>query len=135
MAQAAPQLDPDDLLRRAVEAGRNIKFGRGVVGKTSYAVMALIPLWVAIILRLSANMGLNAVLMAAGIIASALIVWWVRATQRFAAENPAQAMLEGAELIEYQRMEAQVKGGAILAQGPKDIDAEAQIVIRPLHNG
>ena len=111
MAESPPPLDPEDFLRRVVEAGRNVKFGRGVVGKTSHAVIGLIGLWLIIVVRLGTNLTADAVLLGAGCIITGMVAWWIKATQRFAADNPAQAMLEGAELIEYQRVEAEAKGG------------------------
>jgi hypothetical protein len=110
MAKSPPS-DPDAMLRRAIEAGRSVKFGRGVVGKTSYAIFGLVALWTAIIARASASLVLDGVLIAAGLVATGAVIWWINATQRFAAENPAQAMLEGGELIEYQRYEAETKSG------------------------
>lgn len=101
--------NPDDIIRQIAEAGKGVRFGRGVVGKTGHAVIAVIALWGLIIWRLGDSMELNAALLAAGVVGTAVFVWWTLATQRFAERNPAQAMLEGAEFLEYQRFEAQTK--------------------------
>jgi hypothetical protein len=108
-----PPTDPDEFLRQFVEAGRNVKFGRGVVGKTNQAALGLIGLWLAIVLKVNNSLALDAVLVGCGILGTGAVIWWIVATQKFAAENPAQAMLEGAELIEYQKFEASIKGGAV----------------------
>ncbi len=119
MSEGIPPADPEELLRRAVEAGRNIKFGRGVVGKTSYAVIALIGMWVVVVWRLGSDPVMNCFLLASGAIVTGAFIWWAAATQRFAERNPAQAMLEGGEMLEYQRWEAQTKGGRGANRGPR----------------
>lgn len=106
--------DPETFLKKLLEQGRSVKLGRGVVGKTSYAAIATIGMWIAIIFRLSSDPWMNLALGLAGLAGTCLCVWFIRGTQRFARENPAQAMLEGAEFIEYQKWEAEIKG----IQGP-----------------
>src|SRR3712207_2125779 len=44
-------------------------------------------------------------------------VWWIKNMQNFAERNPAQAMLEGAEFMEFKRFEAQAKGVPSLGRG------------------
>ena len=108
--------NPDDIVRQIAEAGKGVRFGRGVVGKTGHAMIVVIALWGVIIWRLGDNAALNAGLIAAGLVGTAVFVWWTLATQRFAERNPAQAMLEGAEFLEYKRFEAQTKlGGPVSA--------------------
>lgn len=102
--------DPDDIIQRIAEAGRNVRLGKGVVGKTGHAVLAVLAIWGVALWRLGPSLAQNiAVLVAAGL-ATAVFVWWTRATQAFAERNPAQAMLEGAEFLAYQRFEAATKG-------------------------
>src|SRR6266446_1862429 len=105
----APQ-DPIDLVRNLGEHFRQITFGSGVVGKTSRVVWGLGAAWLIILWRLSANVVLNAFLVGGGIFATAFVVWWIRYTHQFAENNPSVALLEGAQLIEYKKFEAQVKG-------------------------
>jgi hypothetical protein len=63
-----PVKDPNDLLKQLVEQGRSIKFGRGVVGKTSHATIAVIGLWGIVLFRLSTNLWQNvALLVGAGV--------------------------------------------------------------------
>jgi hypothetical protein len=102
--------DPTEILKKLGEHYRGIKFGRGVVGKTSYVILGLIGLWTAIIFRLSPDMWLSGALFAAGLIITGVSIWWVRGTQAFAEKNPELAMLEGAELVEYKKWEAEIKG-------------------------
>jgi hypothetical protein len=44
------------------------------------------------------------------LLAAGVFVWWVRRTHAFAERNPALALLEGSQLVEYQRFVAQPKG-------------------------
>ena len=102
--------DPLDLVKKLAESYRGIKFGAGVVGKTSHATLALFGVWGIVLFRLSENLWLDIALIAVGAISTGVYVWWSKRTQDFAAANPGLALLEGAELIEYQKWEAEIKG-------------------------
>jgi hypothetical protein len=103
--------DPgSDILKRLGETYRSVRLGRGVVGKTGHAMLALLGIWAVIAWQLSDNLYRDFGLLIAGTAATAIFWWWTRSTQQFAERNPAQALLEGAELLEYQRFEAQIKG-------------------------
>ncbi|HEV8333801.1 MAG TPA: hypothetical protein VGQ22_20425 [Steroidobacteraceae bacterium] len=102
--------DPMDVVRGLATSYRGVKFGRGVVGKTSYAMLALFGLWALILFRLSDNLIVDALLLGAGVAVTLVYMWWVKKTQKFAVENPGLAMLEGAQFLEYQKWEAGIKG-------------------------
>lgn len=99
-----------EVVSRLATSYRGVKFGRGVVGKTSYATLALFGLWAIILFRLSDNLILDALLLAAGGAVTLIYLWWVNRTQKFATENPGLAMLEGAQFLEYQKWEAEIRG-------------------------
>lgn len=100
-----------ELIKRVSASYRNIKFGRGVVGKTSHATLALLSLWGVVLIRLSdTSIILNSFLMGGGLVATIFYCWWVFRTHKFATTNPGLAMLEGAQFIEYQKWEAAIKG-------------------------
>jgi hypothetical protein len=107
-----------DLIKKLTESYRQVRFGRGVVGKTGHAMIAVIALWIMIAWRWSGNLWADGGLAIVGIAATAAFIWWVRSTQQFAEKNPAQALLEGAELLEYQKFEAQAKGMPSLGSSP-----------------
>ena len=109
--------DPMKLVRQLAESYKGIKFGQGVVGKTSYATITLIGLWTVVVFRLSDNLWLNAALFGAGLMATGIYFWWVKKTQNFAEKNPGLAILEGAELIEYQKWDAEIKGIGVIDRG------------------
>jgi hypothetical protein len=107
-----PAPNPNDILRKVAEAGMGVRFGRGVVAKTGYAVVAVLVIWLGVVWRIGDSLVQNCFLAGAALVASALVIWWILATQRFAERNPAQAMLDGAEFIEYKRFEATSKDGS-----------------------
>jgi hypothetical protein len=106
-----PDADNDALamVRKLTEAYGRAKFGRGVVGKTGHAMIGLLIVWAIVVWRLSGTW-LDVPLVLAGVIATGAFMWWTRSTQQFAERNPAQAMLEGGEFLEYHKFEAQAKG-------------------------
>jgi hypothetical protein len=102
--------DPSDWIKRLTESYRSVRFPRGVVGKTSQGMLGLLGIWAVVLWRWADSLIMDLGLLAAGLIASGIFIWWVRTTQSFAERNPAQAILDGAEFIEYKKFEAQIKG-------------------------
>lgn len=111
--------DPLELVRKLSESYRQVRFGPGVVPKTSRAMIGLLAVWVIIVWRLSADLALDTALVIVGVIATGLFVWWVRRTHDFAERNPALALLEGSQLVEYQRFTAQLKGQVVDEASPR----------------
>lgn len=102
--------NPDDILASAIESSRNVKFGRGVVSKTSYVAALVGAVWITIAFRLGENLYANLGLLLAGCIATGFAFWYIRSSQKFAERNPGQALLDGAEFLEWSRIEAAAKG-------------------------
>ena len=113
---------PDEILASAVESSRNIKFGRGVVSKTSYVAALPLAVWLAVAWRWVGAVTDNLGMLIAGSVATIFAVWYIRATHKFAEKNPALALLEGSELLEWQRTEAAVKG--VIPTGERRPQAE-----------
>jgi hypothetical protein len=111
------QAEPDDWIKRLTETYRGIRFAKGVVGKTGYAMIAVCGIWGIIVWRLGNELAANLALLGAGVLITGVFIWWVKSTQGFAERNPAQAMLDGAEFLEYRKFEAQAKGVNL----PKDV--------------
>jgi len=101
---------PDEILASAIESSRNIKFGRGVVSKTSYVAALVVAVWLMIAWRWTDNIAADTGLMVAGLVVTGFAVWYIKASQSFAEHNPSLALLEGAELLEWQRQEMVAKG-------------------------
>lgn len=115
-----PPSDPSEILRKVAESGMGVRFGRGVVAKTGYAVVGVLVIWLGVALKIGASTVQNCFLVGCGLIATALVIWWIRSTQQFAERNPAQAILEGAEFLEYKKLETTSKfgsptGGSVIA--------------------
>jgi hypothetical protein len=81
-------------------------------------MLAVLTIWLMIAWRWSGNLSADVGLGIVGLAATAAFIWWVRSTQKFAQENPAQALMEGAELLEYQKFEAQAKGMPPFRESP-----------------
>lgn len=101
---------PDEILASALESSRKVKFGRGVVSKTSYVAALVVGAWITIAFRIGENIYSNGGLLLAGIAATGFAHWYIKASQNFAERNPGQALLEGAEFLEWSRLEAAAKG-------------------------
>lgn len=121
--------DPLELAKKLSESFREVKFGPGVVGKTTYATLSVLGLWGIVLFRLSGDWWLNLALLTAGIAGSGLYWWWVSSTQKFATENPSLALLDGAQLLEYQRFEAQIKGQLGGTASPRIVDPRVPLQI------
>jgi hypothetical protein len=115
--------DPTAWFNRLVETYGRIKFPRGVVGKTSHAMISVLILWAIIAFRLSSNSWSDP-LLAVGLIATAVFIWWTRSTQGFAERNPGQAMLDGAEFLDYYKSEVLAKGLRPSTDSPLITDPE-----------
>jgi hypothetical protein len=105
-----PIEDPTDTLKKVLESARNVRLGRGVVAKTGHVALANILVWAIIAFRLSDNLIVDAALLLIGVLATGFSAWWTRTAHSFAERNPAQAMLEGAEFLEYRKLEVEAKG-------------------------
>lgn len=99
------------------------KFGAGVLGKTSHVALACVTAWGVILWRISDNITLDVALVSGGIIMTIFAAWYVRSSQRFAEDNPAQALLEGSSLVDLRRAEMEAKGGALLLSKPAEMQS------------
>ena len=45
-----------------------------------------------------------------GMVATVFAIWFISSSRRYAEKNPALALLEGAEFLEYHKMEVAAKG-------------------------
>ena len=92
-------------------SGVRMRFAPGVTGKSSLIYVGLIVLWAIVLMRLSPT----EYVFNAALIGAAGLMTWVgmrecRKMREFAVANPALAMMEGADVTEYSRFEAEAKG-------------------------
>lgn len=104
--------------------GSGTKFGAGVLGKTSHVAIACVGVWAIIAWRLDENLVTNGSLLIVGIVVTLFAAWWTRSSQNFAEKNPAQALLEGASLVDLRRAEMQAKGGQLIDSTAVEISPE-----------
>jgi len=102
--------DPMETITKALEHARNVRLGRGVVSKTSYVAAALLVVWVLVLWRWSDSAPMDGGLLLVGVLATIFAVWFIRSTRSFAEKNPALALLEGAERIEWRKLEVAAQG-------------------------
>jgi hypothetical protein len=117
-----PERSPDEILATAVESSRNIKFGRGVVSKTSYVAALAMAVWGVVAWRWSENLIADVGLLVIGAVSTGFACWYINRCHEFAERNPAQALLEGAEFLEWSRLEAAAKGLAAPPPGQPQIE-------------
>ena len=111
-------MNQNEAVQQILDSGRSIRFGKGVVAKTTYISAGVVATWCIIASRMSENMIANVCLITVGILTTGFAIWFVVSTQKFARDNPAQAMLEGAELLEWQKMGLAAKGVGKLTSSP-----------------
>jgi hypothetical protein len=106
----APQ-DPIAWLKTLAQSATRIRLAPGVLGKTHTVMMGAMVLWAIALLRLSATeLWLDVALLTGAGITTAVAWCWCRQAREFAVANPALALMEGADITEYQRFEAEAKG-------------------------
>lgn len=109
MASDSP--DPVAYIKSLAVSGLRMRLAPGITGKSSFIYVGLITLWGIVLLRLSPN----EYIFDAALIGAASFMTWIgmrecRKMREFAVANPALAMMEGADVIEYSRFEAEAKG-------------------------
>jgi hypothetical protein len=92
----------------------NFRFGPGVVGKISLVVTSAIIVLGIIAIRTSSEILLGA--LSVGVIG--LAAWHSKTIRSFAKDNPALAILEGAEYVAHQQIYLAAKGQAIPPDQP-----------------
>ncbi len=88
------------------EGIERIKLGRGVVGKTTLVCLGLMVVLGIVAYRLEGNWFLISVALLAGF----LFILYLFKVFSFATTNPGEALLEGAELITWKRIDLAAKG-------------------------
>jgi hypothetical protein len=121
--------DPLEAIKQLAESFRQVKLGPGVVGKTSYVMLALVVVWGLVIWRLTDNAIQDAALIVAAGVITAIGAWWIRRTHAFAEKNPGLALLEGAQLLEYRRFLVHAKGRQPSEAETLSHDAAAERII------
>jgi hypothetical protein len=56
-------------------------------------VIGVLAIWALVVWKFSTNWTYDAALVAVGLVASALFVWWTKSSQSFAERNPALALM------------------------------------------
>src|SRR2546427_9769397 len=84
-------------------AAEKIRFGPGVVGKATVALVAMFGVLAVVAWRLiGAPLEVILALLVVALLAVGTFAWFFRRTMAFAEKHPAQALLEGIELVRWQ---------------------------------
>ena len=105
-----------DLLKSlgfAEESIQRVRLGRGVVGRTTYAVVVALG----VLGVVASRVDLEALLWVAGLVVG-LFVLYFAGVLFFAQRNPGTALLEGAELLRWRQSELAAKGLGRIAPAP-----------------
>ena len=114
----ADPTDPLKWLKGLAESATRIRLAPGVVGKTTFGFLGLCALWGIIFWRLSSDPWLSVPLFGGGCIVTLVFLRWSKETRKFAEDNPALALMEGADITEYKKFEAQAKGQPQIEKSP-----------------
>jgi hypothetical protein len=107
----ANESDPFLWLRRLAISSSRIRLAPGVIGKSSLINLGLVVLWGIVLWRLSgANLWLDGGLIIGALIATVVGQRECQRMREFAVANPSLALMEGADITEYRKFEAQAKG-------------------------
>lgn len=91
-----------------------MKLPGGIVGKTCYVLMAVCGALAAIV----ASIRTEAIGFAAIVALLVLVIWGLRRAFQYADANPDVALMEGAEIIAYRRLQLAQKGVGNLPDAP-----------------
>jgi len=108
MSDASP--DPIAFLKGLAQSATRIRLAPGVLGKTHTVILSIIGMWVLVLYRLSPTAwAFNGALVFVALLTTGVGVGWCWQARVFAKANPALALMEGADITEYQRFEAEAK--------------------------
>lgn len=103
-------IDPIEWLREAAESAKRIRLAPGVLGKSSWLTYGVAAAWVVVLWRISEHMLQNGLLFGGAILFTLYALRETKNMRDYAVANPALALMEGADITEHQRFEAQAKG-------------------------
>ncbi|MEG8024097.1 hypothetical protein QP162_05945 [Sphingomonas aurantiaca] len=84
-----------------------------------------------LIVKMTEDLYFDAALAAVGLLITLFVVWFVRSTQTFAEANPAQALLEGAEIVAYKQIEADMATAGTPPGEMKRVNSTTQELLSP----
>ncbi len=119
------QTNPIETLKGLAESGRRIRLAPGVVGKTSHTFLGLLALWGIVLWKLTpSEPWFSAALIGVGLVMTWVFHRWSQQMQQFAKENPDLALMEGADITEYKKFEARIKGRKKIEPSPLTADRD-----------
>lgn len=103
-------IDPIEWLKEAAESAKRVRLAPGVLGKSSWLTYGVAAAWIVVLCRLSANLLQDGLMLGSAILLTLYAMRETKKMRDYAVANPALALMEGADITEHQRFEAQAKG-------------------------
>jgi hypothetical protein len=127
----AEDFDPISWLKRLTEAGTRVRLAPGVIGKSSALNIGSLVVWGIALTRMSPTgpWWFNAGLFAGAGLVTLYCRRETRHMRDYAEKNPSLALMEGADITEYKKFEAQSKG---LPAGDRSLPV---VVVGPTSHG
>lgn len=100
-----------NLVKQLAEYGEKIRLAPGVIGKGAMMWTTLIVVWGVVLFKVSPTAPLyyNLLLLGGAGVLTGLVTRETGKMRAYAEKNPSTALLEGAELVAFRRIEAQAK--------------------------
>ena len=118
-----------EILQRAgIKGGsfQRIRLGRGAVGKTASIMLGACGVFAVIAYGTSGHV---VALIALAAMFTMLVLIVIYGILDFASRNPAQALLEGADLVKWREIDMAAKNVPALPPGPSEPDPQNPVVI------
>lgn len=125
--------DPTEWIKGLAESASRIRLAPGVIGKSSLIQLGVVVLWGIVLFRLSEVIWIDCALIATGLFATYIAARETKKMREYAVENPSLALMEGADITEYQRFQSEAKGrtlpadAALTTDNPKLIEATSSL--------
>jgi hypothetical protein len=104
---------------------QRIRLGRGAAGKATNIMLGVCAVFGVIAVALGGNVTALMILAAMLMVLALIVIWGVL---DFARANPAQALLEGADLVKWREIDMAAKNIPALPPGPSGPDPQNPVV-------
>ena len=128
----ADSQDPISWLKGIAESATRVRLAPGVLGKSSFLTYGVAIAWIVALWKLSDNLTVDAIIIGAVLLFTLYAMRETKKMRDYAVANPALALMEGADITEYKKFEAQAKGVGTIPPTALTSDPNQPIVAIPL---
>ena len=127
-----PDGNPDpitDWIKKLAESATRIRLAPGVIGKSTYINVGTVVLWAIVLWRLSPTEFIfDGILIGCAVLATLWGQRQCRLMREFAIANPSLALMEGADITEYKKFEAEAKSIKNVGKSPLTTDPNKPVI-------